>query len=349
MQKKRLLYEASYIRSFAIFFLVFLHAFNKIGAGGSFAREYFPNPVYELIVYVLVHFIVELFSFLAGYVWSYQLSDLGRRYGLFEFIKKKAKRLLLPCFFFGFFYLLLFFYSSSYSIDSLILMLLSGPGHLWFLPVLFWSFIILWFIDHFRLSSGWTLLVLAVLSFIPHFPLPFGLGKLPHFVFFMFCGYLLRMHHEIVQAKFMNPAAIILIWIVFVVLVVIWTVVNNNDEMIMIRDGIFSSRIISYGLKSFWCFFEACCVISALYLSVCFFTTKYDFVPSRYAVSFNKYCYGIYIFHQFVYVYVYFKTPLYDMVHPYLLPWVGFLITITISLLLTKLTLKTHLGRFLIG
>ncbi len=349
MQKNHLLYEVSYIRSFTIFFLVFVHSFIKIGAGGSYAREYFPNPVYELIVYVFAHFIVELFSFLAGYVWAYQLLDLGRRYGLFEFIKKKAKRLLLPMLFFGFFYLLLFFYPSSYSIDSLFLMLLSGPGHLWFLLVLFWSFIILWFIDHFRLSSVGTLLILAVLSFIPHFPWPFGFGKLPHLLFFMFCGYLLRKHHEIVQKKFMNPVAIILIWILFVVLVVILAVVNNNDEMIMLSDGIFSSRILSYGLSSIWCFFEACCVISALYLTVCFFTTKNGFVPNRYVVSFNKYCYGVYMFHQFVYVFLYFKMPLYDMVHPYLLPWVGFLITISISLLLTKLILKTHLGRFLIG
>lgn len=62
----------------------------------------------------------------------------------------------------------------------------------------------------------------------------------------------------------------------------------------------------------------------------------------------NTTCFGIYLFQQFVLQILYYKTSLPTIVGPYWLPWIGLILTLIISYILTKLTLKTKIGRELI-
>lgn len=57
---------------------------------------------------------------------------------VWEVVLNKANRLLLPCVFFGIIYYLMFRNCSQNSP----LQILTGIGHLWYLPCLFWLFII---------------------------------------------------------------------------------------------------------------------------------------------------------------------------------------------------------------
>ncbi len=66
-------------------------------------------------------------------------------------------------------------------------------------------------------------------------------------------------------------------------------------------------------------------------------------------VILSTFCYGVYIFHQFILKALYYHSPLTDIISPVYLPWICFIITVTLSLLLSFFTLKTRLGRFLIG
>ena len=67
----------------------------------------------------------------------------------------------------------------------------------------------------------------------------------------------------------------------------------------------------------------------------------------RWLVELNGLCFGIYLFQQFILQILYYKTSLPSLVGPYWLPWVGLIVTLCISWLLTKLSLKTKIGRSL--
>ncbi len=66
-------------------------------------------------------------------------------------------------------------------------------------------------------------------------------------------------------------------------------------------------------------------------------------------ITLSTYCYGVYIFHQFILRYLYYHTAASVNILPYCLPWVAFASTLVLSLTITALFLKTKIGKFLIG
>ena len=89
--------------------------------------------------------------------------------------------------------------------------------------------------------------------------------------------------------------------------------------------------------------------ISVVYSIVNYFVEKRHYVPARWVFDASAICYGVYIFQQFILQFLYYKTTLPVLVGPYWLPWVGCVVTFVVSIVLTRLTLKTRFGRFLIG
>ena len=63
----------------------------------------------------------------------------------------------------------------------------------------------------------------------------------------------------------------------------------------------------------------------------------------------SGYCYGVYIYQQFILQILYYKTSLPLHINEWLLPWVAFFITLVLSILFCHYSLKTKFGRFLIG
>ena len=66
-------------------------------------------------------------------------------------------------------------------------------------------------------------------------------------------------------------------------------------------------------------------------------------------IKLSGYCYGVYIFQQFILKFLYYKTDFTIAINPYLVPWIALILTIALSLMLTGMCLKTRFGRFLIG
>ena len=66
-------------------------------------------------------------------------------------------------------------------------------------------------------------------------------------------------------------------------------------------------------------------------------------------ITLSGYCYGVYIYQQFILQYLYYKTSVPLLVNEYALPWIGFAVALVLSLLLCWVSLKTRVGRFLIG
>lgn len=70
---------------------------------------------------------------------------------------------------------------------------------------------------------------------------------------------------------------------------------------------------------------------------------------NRLLIKLSSYCYGVYIFQQFILKFLYYKSDMAQCINPYALPWVATVVTIALSLILTDLSLRTKVGRFLIG
>ena len=76
---------------------------------------------------------------------------------------------------------------------------------------------------------------------------------------------------------------------------------------------------------------------------------NYSFSIPSFLVKLSGYCFGVYIYQQFILQILYYKFNWISLVNPMLLPWVSAFVTLIVSLLLTHLTLKTRFGRFLLG
>lgn len=324
-----------------------MHSFTKIHNGGGMTNDYQLASGYQWLCWFISDIIIETFTLVAGYVFAYQCIDLNRSSRFGAFVWKKFKRLIIPMLVFGLVYYFCFLYNSAtFEPKTFVIKLFSGCGHLWFLPMLFWCFMSIWVIDHFKLSSWLTLLLLAGVTLLPSpYHLPFGLSRLPHFVFYVYAGYFLWTKRTWLLEKGQNKTTLICLWAAYVLLVIVRNTFIPETQASM---SVYQKAIIMT-ISRFVELLMSCCGIMALYLMVCKTTTKEGYRPKQWVIEANDNCYGVYVYHQFILVFLYFHTPLVTVCHPLLVPWIGLAVALCVSLLLTKLSLKTKIGKFLIG
>lgn len=348
MQQKKLLYEVSLIRPLVIFLLVVMHAF-AIYTGAWEKPDCIDDvPIYYWLSMFIQGFRIETIALIAGYVFAFQSIDLARKHTFSGFVWKKFKRLIIPGVVFSTIYYFLFIFDrTNFHYVPFFISILSGSGHLWFLPMLFWCFIVIWCIDRYKLSSLLLLCLFALASIVPIPYIPFGFHRLPHFLFYCYLGYTLYEHKKWVLNRFMNGASICLLWGLYIMLTIV-NVVFIAPHVAFTTES-YTIKLIWYILSGSTKFIISCSGILALYLMVCKLTTQENYVPPRLIIDASKMCYGVYVYHQFIYVYLYDYTQLPMWAGTYMLPWVAFSITITGAYLLTRLTLATRVGRYLIG
>lgn len=309
--------------------------------GGDYQQVTF----YYWMLKIIQGFRIETITFIAGYVFAFQSLELGKKYEFGAFALKKFKRLIIPYVVFGLIYFFAFVYQKDISWTSF---LTSGypVGHLWFLPMLFWVFLILWAYDHYNVDSKMVFVGLMLLSAAP-LSLPFniiGLMRLPHFVFYCILGYVVFKYKNQICNKWMNIPAIVFLWVFYLAFVVIYNIIPN--------DICLETTVSKYALslaKMMMRLLICCSGIMALYLTVIRYVSKETYKPSSFTLAASGLCYGVYVYHQFILQVINRYVPLSDYVGYYSLPWVGLLMTLVLSVLLTHFTLKTKVGRLLIG
>lgn len=274
MEKKKLLYEVSYIRPIVIFLLVVSHSFTKIHMGpNGLVQDYDMATGYLWLIRLIKGFRIETIALVAGNVFAYQSIDLKRKYEFWPFVKKKFMRLSYLCFSLAASIICasgLVLQLSLYSVLSrncCLVVAICGSC-----LCFFWCFITIWLIDHHHLSSKWLLLILAVFSIVPPLNLPFGLNRLPHFLFFVYAGYFLWEHHDVVMCR-ANGKWIVLAWVAYVLLVVIKSTLVPSYK---VADTALS-KVLLFGLNNGMNFITFCCGIMALYLTVTHFTNREGF------------------------------------------------------------------------
>ena len=335
---KKLLYEVSIIRPLVILLLVIMHSFTMYAGGWKMPEGIHDVTAYYWFVKFITGFRIETIALISGYVFAYQSLELHRKYPFWSFTYKKFLRLIIPGLIFSVIYYLCFMYNASNfgSIDWF-LKLSSGFGHLWFLPMLFWCFLVIWTIDKYKLSSKFLFVALSLISIVNIPSLPFGMTRMFHFSFYCYLGYILYNHKKAL-IKYTDTRYISTLWITYIILVIILNYINATNIIYLIPNALKLAI--------------ACCGILALLLLVLKFTNKQtnnNFRLPQWVIESSKLCYGVYVFHQFILKYVYYNTNLPSIAGSYLLPWIGFTTTLLIAIILTKISLKTKFGRFLIG
>lgn len=352
LSMKKTLYEVSIIRPIVIFLLVVLHAFTQLHySSGNEVNTNVVGGDYQLVSFyywmlkIIQGFRIETITFIAGYVFAFQSIELGKKYDFGPFLCKKFKRLIIPYIVFGLIYFFAFVYQKDF---SWITFVKSGypVGHLWFLPMLFWVFILLWAYDHYNIDSKLVFVGLMLLSAIP-ISLPFniiGLMRLPHFVFYCILGYVVFKYKNQICNKWMTIHKTAFLWGIYIILVIIYNSITDDkfQGTVMLQYAMSLTKMI---MRLLIC----CSGIMALYLTVIRIVSKTSYKPSSFTLKASGLCYGVYVYHQFILQIINRYVPLSDYVGYYMLPWVGLAITLLFSVLLTHFTLKTKVGRLLIG
>lgn len=183
------LFDIMIMRAVATIMVVAFHVYGVMYANHFPAmREKYYSMYYVLNQCILINIAMPLFIFVSGYLFIYLFQK--QKYPTIGFlIKNKIKRLIIPYLFFG---IIMMIYPNTLDIACL----LSGTyAHLWFLPMLFWCFVLFYLLIIFFRNiclSHWCIIVLVVsfiCSFYPYHYLPFpcmGLHYLEHW-FCWFC------------------------------------------------------------------------------------------------------------------------------------------------------------------
>lgn len=66
-------------------------------------------------------------------------------------------------------------------------------------------------------------------------------------------------------------------------------------------------------------------------------------------VRLSSYCFGVYIFQEFIIRIFYYKCNTIETLNPYVFPIASMVITLILSITLTHFALKTKFGKFLLG
>ena len=327
-----------------IFFLVVYHALCIYTGGWEKPFDSFPDiPLYDWIGMSTHGFRLQSMVFISGLLFGYTLMKHPERLCFNSCVVRKAKRVLLPCYIFGIVYWLMFYYRPDFDVSTIgggIWLIINGIGHLWFLPMIFWCFVITYILERKGLCKPWLMLVfLACAAYNLLFKLPLGLGSVPtHYIFF-YTGFMLSSKR--IKLPMLN------IWIPAILFITAFCasmfIKDNLEATTFIEKGLL------FGLNGLVNIIISVTGVYLLYRIANISTIQKKIDGNRLLIKLSGYCYGVYIFQQFILRYLYYKTDMAHCIDPYVLPWVATVVTIALSLILTDLSLRTRAGRFLIG
>lgn len=354
MNNKKLLTNVAVIRPTLIVLLVFYHAFAPYsGAWGK--MDGFPEvSAYWWLDWLSYAFMLETFVFVSGYVFGYQVRIKGdgvlRAKKLFI---SKFKRLIVPSMVFSLLYILLFkditqpLYRTFYDV-------VKGVGHMWFLPMLFWCFVVIWIIEKLNLRPSIVLPLLAICSIFSFIPLPFQMTATMYYMLFFYLGYIIQKKDLSFDDFFKIKYCITLV-LAFCVLFPTLTMFKENIGSISnglgisLADNSLITKAAQVSLGNIAKLIYSSVGLVMLFIIIGTFL-KYRVKPlPTWLIKVGELCMGVYLLQQFVLLLLYLRTILPKLVGYYWLPWVGFVVALTSSLFLAFIMRKTKVGQFLIG
>lgn len=290
------------------------------------------SSIYAWVARFSYAIMLEMFTFVSGYLFASQIKG----YSLWSLVKKKFARLFIPALFWGCIYGVLlrglFITSGWQGISDL----LTGVGHLWYLPMLFWCFIFAFLLIRLLKSPLLVLgtgLLLCVLSRLLVCPFGGFLAALKYLLYFLL-GYYSFIYHE---------------WI-FEHLQKRWWIVIGGGVFLLLFFGYYvflpmvelpQEAMIRFGVSTLY----KCVGVLLLYLFVNRYMNKFELYFSLFR-QLSLLSMGIYIFHQMIIEFLYYH--IYWSINVAVLPIIACFIAFFVSVLLTFMLRKIKLMRRLL-
>ena len=338
----KILNEVAVIRPILIVVVVLYHAFIVYNGGWKEPVGFVPCEQYKWIARVAYSFMLETFVFISGYVWAFQHIELKRIETFESLVIKKMQRLMLPCLLFGILYQLTLTRNGAENFVAIITNAVQGIAHLWFLPMLFWCFIGAYLLNITKQTTVWRFLLLVLLSLVSYMPLPMQISRSMYYLLFFYSGYVAYRHREQIQV-WLSVRRIAILWVAFFSMFFLLSTFDERLEGAETESSMFSAHCAIHSLRRAVQLVYASIGLCASFASALYFVRRH--APSKRIVHLGNYCMGVYIFQQFILQALYFHTSFPETAGSMLLPWMGFVITLPLSLLASYAIRLTKMGR----
>lgn len=326
-----------------IVIVVLYHAFIVFDGGWKEPVGFVPCELYKWIARVTYSFMLETFVFISGYVWAFQHVELKRMETFGQLVIKKLQRLMLPCLLFGILYQLTL--TRNEGGVTIITNAVQGIAHLWFLPMLFWCFIGAYLLNMTKLPTVWRFFLLVLLSLVSYMPLPMQMSRSMYYLLFFYSGYVAYRHREHIRAV-VSGRRIIVLWGLFFLIFILLRTFDEHLEGIETESKLLASRCAIHSLRRAVQLIYASIGLVASFYSAMYFVKSHT--TGKWIMKIGVYCMGVYIFQQFFLQALYFHTSFPETAGSMLLPWMGFVITLPLSLFVSYAIRLTKLGRIIL-
>ena len=198
-EKKVWLNEVSFMRPILLVLLVSYHAFAPYTGTWAMPIGCDDVELYRWLGYFSRAFRLEGFVFISGYIFTFQLISKNKFTDITQLAKSKFQRLLIPGILFSALYFLLFqkFTTVPYSLWKII----NGVAHLWYLPCLFWCFLVQYLIIS-KIRKSWSytgiMLLLSAGIALSVLPIPFQLNKTLYYIVFFSGGGVFYQYKDVI-------------------------------------------------------------------------------------------------------------------------------------------------------
>lgn len=336
------LYDVIVIRSLAIVMVVAYHSFGMMYWGNFPALTRLYTDMYYEINQFALNFRMPLFIFISGYLFSYLSCERGKYPTFWALLKNKFQRLIIPYIVFCLFYMLT---TQSFSISRF----LSGEfAHFWFITMLFWCFTTIGIIQLIPYNKNlyFRLGVLAISFFMLfvdwHIPMVMGIHSLPLWFFWFYLGYVTSPYREQLYAFISKHKCLLLIFLAVYAVELYYTMIHAAT--IEQRTG--------------WEKVAHLCIVLFVWYGVNWLIRTFPgkWVDNKVFSELNKTSYGIYVIHYWYYPFLLCDTareflPVDNLAaeHTILFPLLYFIFSLSLSYVMSRLLLKTRVGRYLIG
>lgn len=322
------LVNIDFLRPLIILLIVVNHVFAIYAGVWESPWENAENiEMYEWIQRFAICCSLQLFTFISGYIYAFQVKRAGIQ-SFKQLIFKKTHRLLIPYVFFGTLYYFLIGSDGNYSVDSLFQQLLHGKSHLWFLLMLFWCFVIHWIIISLMHRKGYKKIYLVILlPLFCHFISPIVTDFLclkqafMYYVFFYVGFFSFDMLKSNIRVTLLLTISYMFLFVIF------YYYVDHRSTIGMYP--LYKIIELITKLGGVFCFMSLANI----------FTQTQNRLSKQY-LSLASMSFGIYIYHQFVIQIIYYKTNIPEIFGVYWTPIVCIIITIFTSILLTVVSKK---------
>ena len=337
--------EINLLRPIVIVLLVIMHSFTMYAGGWNLPESIHDVKVYFWISKVSLSCMLEAFVFISGYLFAFQICVLHKKYTFWGLLKSKFKRLIVPSIIFSILYSLLF-YTKQFHVLQYLYDIVNGLGHMWFLPMLFWCFLFAYILMHIKIREEFKLLLLFSLAIFSFLPLPLRLSSACYYLLFFYLGFYL-FSYKALLVEYINLERIILGIIVFILLFIPLTLLR--EYLLEVETSHMLNKVLKFTLSTFCKLLYAIVGLLVFYFwSIYYIRSKNTTLPN-WLIRFNLLCFGTYLYQQFILKYLYYKTSLPVILGSYWLPIIGCVITLGICVIMSALSLRTRIGRYLLG